>query len=1118
MNGPSAQNENLPGQTVLSAPRVAPSSLQTGGPPANVSPESRREQEGKDFNRLYAVLSQVNHAIVHARSREDLFEAVCQAALTYGGFRLAWVGWRDQQTHAVIPVACCGAAAEAMAHFRLSSDAGTTGEGPTGTAIREGRTVFCNSVADDPATAHYRALSAEYGIRSAAAFPIRLENGVCAAFVLYAGEINFFGEREVALLEEVAEDVSFALNTLEKEAQRQRTELALREANERLAALFNKARDAMFLADAETGIILDANQEACRLFQRPRESLVGLHQAKLHPPDQEAEVRRLLAAFASCRGFENVEMAALTADGRRLPVEISASFVETPPSGIVVQLIFRDVSEKRAAEASLQRHESLLSSFFRASPVGLGVARDRVLLEVNDRLCEMSGYTREELIGHAGSVLYASQSDFEQVGLDLYPQIDRQPVGTVETRWRRKDGSVYDVLLHSSVLDQANHPAGLTFSATDITQRKKAEENLRHMSRVLEQSPVSVVITDLKGTIEYVNPRFCQLTGYTLEEAVGQNPRILQSGKTPPEDYRDLWRTIKQGRNWRGQFLNRKKNGELYWELASISPLRDPLGKLTHFLAFKEDITERKATQERIQEQAALLNQTQDAILVLGMDRRLLYCNQSAERFYGRAAQELLGQEADALMFPEKPAEILEVCNGTLQNGAWSGEVRLGATLDKPRCVYSRWSLVRNDKGGVTSFLVVNSDITEKKQLEEQFLRAQRMESLGTLASGVAHDLNNVLAPVMMAVDILRENKLSPEDASMLKMLDQGARRGADIIRQLLAFGRGMDGQRADLQTRPLLKEMAKIIEETFPKTIKLEKRFAEDLWSVHVDATQIHQVLLNLCVNARDAMPRGGTLTLAAANVILEPEIAASNPASATGPFLLLEVADTGTGIPPEMLEKIFDPFFTTKAPGKGTGLGLSTVIGIVKNHGGFIKVASRLNEGSRFQIYLPALVNQGTAYLAQQTHPIPDGRGELILVVDDEESVRAIVSRALESHGYRVLVATNGAEGLMTFSQERGAIQAVVADMVMPVMDGGTLIRVLRSYSPGMPVIAMSGLPAQEQELANSGARADTFLHKPFRSQQLLEALHQLLVPAAEQECCVSNAEHGGLARKSG
>lgn len=859
MNGQSSPMENLPGQAVQAAPKTEPASRQTSIPLTNGAPQAAHKHNGKDFNRLYVVLSQVNRAIVRARCREELFENVCQAALTYGGFRLAWIGWSDPQTRAVTPVACCGAAAGALARFQLSSGEVPAGEGPTGVAIREGRTVFCNSVADDPATAHNRAVSAEYGIKSAAAFPIRIENEVRGALVLYAGEPNFFGEHEVSLLEEVAEDVSFALNALEK------------------------------------------------------------------------------------------------------------------------------VSGHKAAEESLQRHESLLSSFFRGSPVGLGMARDRVLFEVNERLCEMSGYSREELIGQATSLLYASQGDFEQVGRELYPLIHRQPVGTVETRWRRKDGSVCDVLLHSSVLDPSNHAAGMTFSATDITERKKAEERLRHMSRVLEQSPVSVVITDLKGTIEYVNPRFCQLTGYTLEEAVGKNPRILQSGQTPIEDYRDLWRTIKQGRDWRGQLLNRKKNGDLYWELASISPMRNAHGKMTHFLAFKEDITERK-------------------------------------------------------------------------------------------------------------------------QLEEQFLRSQRMESLGTLASGVAHDLNNVLAPMMMAVELLREGERGAEDASMLKMLDQGARRGADMVRQLLAFGRGMDGQRVDLQPRPLLKEMAKIIEETFPKTIKLEKRFAEELWSVHVDATQIHQVLLNLCVNARDAMPGGGTLTLSAENTILDADIAAINPESKTGPFLLLEVADTGTGIPPGLLEKIFDPFFTTKGLGKGTGLGLSTVIGIVKNHGGFVKVASRLNEGSRFQVYLPALASEGASRLVAPSRPIPNGRGELILVVDDEESVRAIVARALEGHGYRVLVAANGAEGLMMFSKEHGAVQAVLTDVVMPVMDGGTLIRVLQNYSPGMPLIAMSGLPTQEVELSNSGARPATFLHKPFPPQQLLEALFHLLDPTKEQAVGVS------------
>jgi PAS domain S-box-containing protein len=1069
----------------------------------------RQEDDVERINRLYSVLSQVNHAVLRSRSRQEVFESVCQAALTYGGFRLAWVGWRDPQTAAVNPVACGGDAAGFLPQFRMSTDNSPEGRGPTGTAIREGRTVVCNDLASDPAAACYRKLSAQHGIRSAAAFPIRVGSEVGGALILYAAEPGFFRERELALLEEAAGDVSFALGVLEKDAQRRqaeealriqstlleatlnsaphgilvvdaeghkvlhnqrtidllqipreiadnpdntrqlqvvssrmkdpeqfsrkvlhlyahpeescreeielldgtvldrnsapilgkdgryygriwtfcditgakRAEQALREANERLAALIEGARDAVILADAQTGIILDANQEATHLLHRPKEALIGLHQTQLHPPDHEAKCRSLFQMHATQPRAESAEIDVMTSDGLRIPVEISASVVEITHGRRVVQGIFRDISARKAAATALQRQESLLSSYFRASPVGLCMARDRVLLEVNDRLCEIAGYSREELIGKCASFLYASQSEFERVSRELDSRIHSDPVGSVESRWRRKDGTICDVLMQSSLLDPANPAAGMTCAATDITERNLA--------------------------------------------------------------------------------------------------------------------------QERIREQAALLDQTQDAILVVGVDRRILYCNRTAERLYGSTSQQMLGQQVDSLAFPDKPEQCAQVCEAALQNGIWSGELRLTTAWSKPRSVFSRWTPVHNAKRHLTSFLIVNTDITEKKRLEEQFLRSQRMESIGTLASGVAHDLNNVLTPIMLAIEILSAKERSPQDLAMLQMLGQNARRGADIIRQLLTFGRGVEGLRIDLQPRPLLNELAKIITETFPKSIKLEQRFADELWSIHADATQIHQVLLNLCVNARDAMPRGGTLTLTAENVMLDPEYTATNPEAKPGPCIVMAVADTGSGIPPELMEKIFDPFFTTKEPGKGTGLGLSTVMGIVKSHGGFVQVASRLNEGTRFKVYLPSLASHNTERFFAKPARLPGGRGQLILVVDDEESVRVAAKRMLESHGYRVLVAVDGAEGLVAYSQERKAIHAVLTDMIMPVMDGPALIRVLRGASPNLRVIAMSGLSAQEEEAFKPANRADAFLGKPFTSEQLLVTLNQLLAPVGDGDC---------------
>ncbi|OIQ98882.1 blue-light-activated protein [mine drainage metagenome] len=330
-------------------------------------------------------------------------------------------------------------------------------------------------------------------------------------------------------------------------------------------------------------------------------------------------------------------------------------------------------------------------------------------------------------------------------------------------------------------------------------------------------------------------------------------------------------------------------------------------------------------------------------------------------------------------------------------------------------------------------------------------------------------------------------------------MLDQSAQRGADLVQQLLTFGRGLDGRRVELQPRMLFHEVRRIIRETFPKNIVLETRIPEDLWTVSADPTQIHQVLLNLCLNARDAMAAGGTLSLAAENVVFDEHYAAMNPEAEAGPYVILEVVDTGVGIPADNLEKIFDPFFTTKEPGVGTGLGLSTVHGIVKGHGGFVQVRSQVGEGTLFKVYLPAIPAVVEVSEIPPGEEIPTGSGETILVVDDEEAVRETLRDMLENHGYRVILAPDGRQGLVCYQQQRQLVRALVTDVMMPVMDGAELVRAIRREDPDLPVIAMSGLPEKELAAGEEGARADAFIMKPFVSEQLLVELHSVLAPGA-------------------
>jgi two-component system cell cycle sensor histidine kinase/response regulator CckA len=412
---------------------------------------------------------------------------------------------------------------------------------------------------------------------------------------------------------------------------------------------------------------------------------------------------------------------------------------------------------------------------------------------------------------------------------------------------------------------------------------------------------------------------------------------------------------------------------------------------------------------------------------------------------------------------------------------------------DQVRWLAIKSSLFCNDAGDPERLLGVHMDITEKKQMEEQFFRAQRLESLGTLASGIAHDLNNILTPILLVVQLL-PLKLSHLDESVqskLDILSTSAQRGADLVKQILAFARGVEGKRFDLQVHHLLREIHKLVMQTLPKSIEISTDVPDNLWSVRGDATQLHQVFMNLCVNARDAMPNGGELTIQARNLTVDAVGSTMLGKVAPGNYVVITVQDTGTGMAADVMNRIFDPFFTTKALGQGTGLGLSAVLGIVESHGGVIDVQSVEGEGSQFQVFLPAVLTpseQPTATLENLA-----GNQELILVVDDEPAICAVMKTTLEAYGYRVLVAHDGLAAIAMVAEHKDDIHSVVMDLMMPTMDGLTTIPLLKRLKPDLRIFATSGLSSIDATVRAERLGFQGFLPKPFATRDLLELLSQ-------------------------
>jgi PAS domain S-box-containing protein len=639
----------------------------------------------------------------------------------------------------------------------------------------------------------------------------------------------------------------------------------------------------------------------------------------------------------------------------------------------------------------------------------------------------------------------------------------------------------------------------------EATQRRRAEESLEQshhrLQSILDSMFVFVGLFSLDGVVLEINRA-------PLEAAALERADVL--GRLLPETYWWCYASAVQdrlraalGRAARGEVVRydeivRVANDQRITIDVTFGPLRDALGKTVQIVGSAVDITERNLAEQQLAQQAALLDKARDAILVRDLEHRVTYWNKGAERLYGWTSAEATGGRVDQLLQIDA-ATFQQAERAVHQNGEWNGEIQTVAKSGAKLTLDSSWTMVRDTEDRPKSILTIDTDVTERKRFEHQYLRAQRLESLGTLAGGIAHDLNNVLTPIMMSIELLTMDETNKDRLEVLATIRSSARRGANMVKQVLSFARGVEGRHLDVQVTHLLRDVAKIANDTFLKSIQVSTVIPADLRTVSGDPTQLEQVLLNLCLNARDAMPEGGSLTLSAENVILDEHDALLNPEEKGGAYVIILVEDNGIGMPQHIIDKIFDPFFTTKELGKGTGLGLSTSLGIVKSHGGFIRVRSEPGKGTTFTVYLPAQAESQAAAEILEEPELPRGHGELILVVDDEAALRQVTRRTLEKFGYRSIGASDGAAALAMYASQRETIAVVLTDMMMPAMDGSAIIHGLMKIRGEVRIIAASGLSANGAVARAAGAKH--FLPKPYSTQTLLKALRRVLQDRREE-----------------
>ncbi|MEH1795468.1 PAS domain-containing hybrid sensor histidine kinase/response regulator [Nostoc sp.] len=645
--------------------------------------------------------------------------------------------------------------------------------------------------------------------------------------------------------------------------------------------------------------------------------------------------------------------------------------------------------------------------------------------------------------------------------------------------------------------------AEISISLEELHQQNEELIATRHLVEAERQryydlfnfAPDGYLVTDGAGIIQEANHAAANLLNVCQSYLIGK-PIAVYVHQTERQKFRQIMLQLQQqGQVKREELRISHNKGSLDFpaELTAIA-VEDNQGKTGNLRWLFRDISDRHQTQQKIREQAALLDITTDAMIVQDLHNQILFWNQGAEKMYGWQVQEAEGNNAWELLSQETSPLLSEALKTVLERGMWQGELRKFTKNGDELIIASRWTLMLDAAGLPKSILILDTDITEKKQLETQLLRSQRLESLGTLASGIAHDLNNILTPIMGISQLLPLKYPYLDDLSlqMLNILESNAKRGSDLVRQILSFTRGSEKQTTIVQVWQLIEDIKQIVQQTFPKFIDINVDITPDIGVVFGDSTELHQVLMNLAINARDAMPNGGQLCISATKVFIDQNYARMHIGATVNSYVKITVTDTGVGINSEIIDRIFDPFFTTKEVGKGTGLGLSILMGIVNSYGGFVEVASQVGIGTKFQVYLPN--QEGSTSQVVDEVKLSTGQGELILVVDDEVAITEITKTTLEIYNYRVLTAQNGIEALALYTQHQDEIRLVLMDIMMPSINGKTAIRTLQTINPQVPIVAMSGLATAEALVQTTGVAIQGFLAKPFSTEQLLNFVQKI------------------------
>jgi PAS domain S-box-containing protein len=881
--------------------------------------------------------------------------------------------------------------------------------------------------------------------------------------------------------------------------ERKNVEKALAISEEKMRSIFRVAPTGIGVVNNR--ILIEVNLQVCAMTGYAREELIGKNSRILYPTDEEYEfVGKVKYEQIAEKGSGIVETRWLKKDGSIINIILASTPITGNDLSKGVIFTALDITERKLVERTLVR---LLRAVEASGEVIFMTDPEGIITFINPEFTRLYGFDKNEVVGKSTPRILKSgiMNDFDYQS--FWQAILTKQTVKGELVNRTKDGRLINIEgTTNPIFDEHGNLTGFLAIQRDVTERKLAEKKLHQLAQVSAASTDYLVIIGPDFRYRFANEVYLSARQLRPEDIIGHH-MVDIVGK---EKFEELGRPQVEAA-LRGELVESLETtdlgrDELHYLHVHVAPYREADGTITGVAMSGRNITEIKQAENALQESEKkfkdIVEWSPIGIYQSTPDGDFITANISLASMLGyRSVDELIKKNIKDCYFSygEREKLITDYDKG-VTGSVTNLEVYWKKQDGKPISILLSAHAIRDDEGKTKYYEGFVLDITERKSLEVQLLRNQRMESLGTLAGGIAHDLNNVLSPILLAIDILKSHSHDEKSLKVLSTLETNAIRGRDIIKQVLTFARGSKlGTLNILHPKHIIKEMVNIIHETFPKDIQIVSEISKDLWLTNADATQLNQVLMNLCVNARDAMPNGGTIEITAKNFNADRQFVQMQLQAHEGEYIVITVRDTGEGIPLNIIDKIFDPFFTTKEIGKGTGLGLSTTHTIIKEHGGFINVKSEMGKGSTFNIYLPA-VKEAQAHPEQYQKIIrPPGKGEGILIVDDEISVLDVLKETLELYGYNVFIAKDGIEGMAIYAQNKARIDIALLDLVMPVMNGAELFLALRKFNPHIPIITMSGDKLYPTEFSTHLQGVNAHIQKPYTSELLLTTLRKVL-----------------------